>query len=273
MDSPRRLLRGAGLALAVLAPLTAPSAQARTFPGFNVSYAAPAGWRAAGRDGRADAWQGPNGSGLIAYAGSYSSGLLAVADGGAILRDLDEQTPTVLQAAGDRSMRGVPVTSMTVRVRGNDGRPMVLQFAARTSPHGTALGVLAMSAPADTQAARTAAEAVLASMTATAPVPDAEAARRLVGTWARQESNVRDGSGYVTEESWAFEAGGGFTHARSHTVSLPGAAVEPERSRERGRWQVIGGGLVVTTDEGRTTVAYTVDGRTVTINGSRFLRR
>ena len=56
-------------------------------------------------------------------------------------------------------------------------------------------------------------------------------------------------------------------------VPLPGAAVPPERTRQTGRWQVIGGGLVVHGQEGTTTLYLKQTGRVADIGGRRFLRR
>ena len=77
----------------------------------------------------------------------------------------------------------------------------------------------------------------------------------------------------MNEEGWEFAPHGNFVHTTTSSVSLPGAAVEPTRTRHTGRWEVMGGALVVRASDGVMTLSLKQVERRAEIGGRRFLRR
>jgi hypothetical protein len=254
-------------------PLTAQAT--RTITGFGMGYAPPAGWTIAGTDGRVEAWGRTGAAGaLVVYGGSYSSGEFAIADGGTVLQGVAIREPvTVLEPAARRTVRGVEAWTSAARVQTERGDVIILRILARPSGSGTMLGVVSMAAPADDAAFRDAAEQLLTTVRPGTPVADKAAAGALVGSWRRQESNMSSNGGYVNEEGWDLRADGTFVHWTANSVSLPGAAVEPTRTQQAGRWEIIGGALVISAPDGRMTLVCKQQGQVAMIGGSRFLRR
>jgi hypothetical protein len=270
------IARALALALLTHAPVALIAQSARTIPGFGMGYVPPAGWTLAGADGRVEAWGRTGASGaLIVYGGAYSRGDLAIADGFTVLQGvrLDEKASTLLEPPAARRVGGLDVWTTAARVRAESGETVILRILARQSGSGTMLGVVSLAAPAEDAAFRAAAERLVTTVRPGTPVTDKAAAGALAGAWRRQESNMSSTGGYVSEEGWDLAADGTFVHWTTSTVSLPGAAVEPTRTRNTGRWEVIGGALVVTAADGRITLPLRRQGREVYIAGSRFLKR
>jgi hypothetical protein len=273
MSRPARL---AWLALLSALPLSPLGAQpSRTIAGFGLGYTAPVGWTLAGADGRVEAWGRTGAAGaLVVFGGAYSSGEFAIADGATVLQGVSLKEPAaVLERPALRRVGAIDLWTTASRVQAASGEVVILRILARPAGNGTMLGVVSMAAPAADAEFRAAAERVLTTMRPGTVVPDRTAAAALAGSWRRQESNMSSSGGYVNEEGWDLAADGTFAHWTANTVSLPGAAVEPTRTRQTGRWEIIGGALVLTAPDGRMTVALRQQGREAFIAGTRFLKR
>jgi len=263
------------LCLAAVVPLTIGAQTARRIAGFGLSYTPPSGWTLAGADGRIEAWSraGTEGA-LIVYGGIYSAGQLAVADGSAMLQGAQVKEPaTVLEPLAQRRVGGVDVWTSAVRLQAQSGDVIILRILARPAGDETMLGVVTMAAPAADSMYRMAAEQLLGTVRPGTPVVDRPAITALTGAWRWQESNMSPTGGYTNEEGWDLAADGTFAHWTTSTVSLPGAAVEPTRTRQTGRWEVVGGALVVRASDGTMTLSLKQSGREAEIAGRRFLRR
>jgi hypothetical protein len=264
------------LALGPLLALVALVAQpTRRLPGFGMAYVPPSGWTLAGAEGRIEAWSRPAGDGaLIVYGGAYSSGPLALAGGASVLEgaQLGEAT-TVVEAPAQRTVNGVECWSTTVRAPAQSGESVIVRFLARPAGDGMMFGIVTVASPSADADVRAAAEALVRTVRADVATRDLPAERALVGAWRWQESTMSSTGGMVSEEGWDLSPDGTFEHRTASTVTLPGAAVPPERTRQTGRWQVIGGGLVVHGQEGTTTLYLKQTGRVADIGGRRFLRR
>jgi hypothetical protein len=249
---------------------------ARRLAGFALAYTAPAGWTLAGADGRMEAWRRGDGTdgALIVYGGVYSTGPLAIADGTALLQGAQFKEPaTVLEAPALRRVGAVELWTSAVRVQSQAGEVIVLRILARPTGTESMLGVVTMTTPAADTAYRLAAEQLLRSARGGTPVVDGAATAALAGNWRWQESSVSGNASYVNEEGWDLAADGRFVHWTTNTVSLPGAAVEPTRSRQIGRWEIVGGALVVRATDGVMTLSLKQTGREAEIAGRRFVRR
>lgn len=259
-----------------MAPLVLEAQATRRLAGFGLSYLAPAGWTLAGADGRMEAWSRAGGTdgALLVFGGVYSSGQLAIADGTAMLQGAQFREPaTVLEPLAQRRVGDVDMWTSAVRVQSTSGDVIILRMLARPTSNETMLGVVTMAAPAADSAYRAAAEQLLGTVRPGTPVVDRLASTALVGAWRFQESSMSSTGGYVNEEGWDLAADGTFVHWTTSTVSLPGAAVEPTRTRQTGRWEVVGGALVVRASDGTMTLSLKQQGRQADIGGRRFLRR
>jgi hypothetical protein len=258
-----------------LAPLALGAQASRRIAGFGIAYTAPSGWTLAGADGRVEAWgrAGSDGA-LIVYSGMYSNAQLAVADGAAMLSGAQFRgTPTILEPLAQRHVGGVNLWTSAMRVQTPSGDLVTLRLLARATDGETMLGVVTLAAPQADNAYRLAAEQVLSTVRPGTPVGDRAASTALAGAWRWQESNMSSTGGYVSEEGWDLAQDGTFVHWTTSTVSLAGAAVEPTRTRTTGRWEVMGGALVVRASDGTTTLSLKHRGREANIAGRRFLRR
>ncbi|MCE2899736.1 MAG: hypothetical protein ACK6DP_12990 [Gemmatimonas sp.] len=271
----RAALRFVTLAVS-LAPVALGAQTVRRIAGFDLAYTAPSGWTLAGTDGRMEAWSRGGGTdgALLVFGGMYSSGQLAIADGSAMLQGAQFKEPaTVLEPPALRRVGAVELWTSAVRVQSQTGDVIVLRMLARPAGAEAMLGVVTMATPAADSAYRVAAERLLGSVRGGTPTVDRPATTALAGAWRWQESNVSGTASYVNEEGWDLASDGTFVHWTASTVSLPGAAVEPTRTRQTGRWEVMGGALVVRAPDGVMTVSLRLQGRAAEIAGRRFVRR
>jgi hypothetical protein len=268
-------LRRIALAL-IFVPFALGAQSVRQLAGFELAYTAPAGFALAGADGRMEAWRRGDGTdgALIVYGGVYSTGQLAIADGTALLQGAQFKEPaTVIEAPVLRRVGAVELWTSAVRVQSQAGEVIVLRIMARPAGTESMLGVVTMATPAADPAYRVAAEQLLRTVRGGTPVVDGASGKALAGAWRWQESSVSGKASYVNEEGWDLAADGSFVHWTTNTVSLPGAAVEPTRSRQTGRWDVVGGALVVRATDGVMTLSVKQQGREAEIAGRRFVRR
>ena len=269
---PRRAMRRLLPAFVAILPVAVAAQQ--VVPGFNVSFSPPAGWTLAGQDGQAQAWSEPRqGLAMFTFAAAFSSLETALAEARPLLASVPQEGARVVEAPAMRRVGGVEAMTSTIQLPGADRRGYTIRLLARASAHGTVLVAIGMAPSSADAAARAAVEGVIASMRAAPPTDDPATARAITGAWGRQESNMSGNGGYVTEEGWQFAPDGRFRHVRTHTVSMPGASVEPTRTREEGQWRAIGGALVVTTGGVRTTIPLKPQGAVLLVNGVRFTRR
>lgn len=271
---PPRALRRLCLALC-LAPFALDAQATRRIAGFGLAYTAPSGWTLAGADGRVEAWSRSGSEGaLLVYGGMYSTAPFAIADGGALLQGAQfRDAPTVLEPLTQRRIGGVDLWSSAMRVHTPSGEVVIVRMLARPADNETMLGVVTMAAPPADSVFREAAQQLLGTLRSGTPVDDRAAITAVAGAWRWQESNMSANGGYVNEEGWDLAADGTFVHWTTSAVSLPGAAVEPTRTRQTGRWSVMGGALVVRATDGVTTLSLRQQGREANIAGRRFLRR
>jgi hypothetical protein len=262
------------------AALGAQSAASATIPGFNVTYTPPLEWQVGAQEGRAHVWVQPaSGSALFVFAGAFSPITLAFGDAGSVLEELPAQEPEMIEPLGERSFGERTGVSATFRARGADGTTIIVRIAAVSLAGVTTLGAVAL-VPADRHEARTAAfdalERSLATARAGTLATDQVLARTLSGTWHKQSgynSSGAGGGGFIDEERWTLAEDGRFTHVKSFTASVPGAAIAPSREEQSGTWRAIGGALVLEADGETVTVSVAPDGQTVQIAGARFIRR
>lgn len=270
----------ASLACGIAAFAATADAQTRaTVPGFNLSFTAPAELTRAGAEGRASAWQlAGSDVAIFVFAGAFHPLELAVGDAAQVLEQLPEQEPEVLTAYAEGTIGGRDGASVTVRARGQDGKRVVVRMAAVRVEGATTLTGIALvpdGQPGVRARAAAALDALLGSATATAPDDDASIRAQLVGTWRSQSgySSGGSGGGFVDETTWQFAADGSFTRRRNFTASLSGAAVEPTRETQQGRWRAIGGALVLEGEGQTLTIGLELSGRQATIGNERFLKQ
>lgn len=273
-----RTLAGIGLGLVSLAGAAAAQTRA-TVPGFNLSFTAPAELTRAGAEGRASAWQlAGSDVAIFVFAGAFNPIELAVGDAAQVLEQLPEQDPEVLTAYAEGAIGGRAGASVTVRARGQDGQRVIVRMAAVRVEGSTTLTGIALipdGQPGVRARAAAALDALLGSATASAPEDDASIRAQLIGTWRGQSgySSGGSGGGFVDETTWQFAADGSFTRRRNIAVSLPGAAVEPTRETQQGRWRAIGGALVLEGEGQTLTIGLELAGREATIGNERFLKQ
>jgi hypothetical protein len=272
-------LVASGVLLAT-ATLSAQGASPVTIPGFNVTYTPPAGWDIGAQEGRAHVWVHPaSGSALFVFAGAFSPVTLAFGDAGAVLEELPEQEPEIVEQLGERAFGERTGVSASFRARGADGTTIIVRIAAVSLSGVTTLGSVAI-VPADRHEARTAAfdalERALSTAQAGAITTDQVLTRSLSGTWHKQSgynSSSSGGGGFIDEERWTLGEDGAFTHVKTFTASVPGAAIAPSREEQTGRWRAIGGALVLEAQGETVTVSITPDGQAMQIAGARYIRR
>lgn len=260
--------------------LGAQSVRSASVPGFNVTYTPPLEWQVGAQEGRAHVWVQPaSGSALFVFAGAFSPLTLAFGDAGSVLEELPEQEPEMIEPLAERPFGERTGVSATFRARGADGTNIIVRIAAVTLGGVTTLGAVAL-VPADRHEARTAAfdalERALASAHAGTSATDQVLTRTLSGTWHKQSgynSSGAGGGGFIDEERWTLGEDGRFTHVKTFTASVPGAAIAPSREEQSGTWRAIGGALVLEAEGETVTVSVAPDGRTVQIAGARYIRR
>lgn len=270
----------AGGALFVAAALGAQTASPVTIPGFNVTYTPPAGWDIGAQEGRAHVWVHPaSGSALFVFAGAFSPITLAFGDAGSVLDELPEQEPEIIDQLAERRFGERDGVSASFRARGADGTTIIVRIAAVSLGGTTTLGGVAL-VPADRHEARTATfdalERALTSARAGTLATDQALTRTLSGTWHKQSgynSSGAGGGGFIDEERWTLSDDGVFTHVKTFTASVPGAAIAPTREEQSGRWRAIGGALVLEAEGESVTVSVMPDGQAMQIAGARYIRR
>ena len=276
----RILPLAAGGALLVAATLGAQTVSPVTIPGFNVTYTPPAGWDIGAQEGRAHVWVHPaSGSALFVFAGAFSPITHAFGDAGSVLEELPEQEPEMVDQLAERPFGERVGVNASFRARGADGTTIIVRIAAVTIGGTTTLGAVVL-VPADRHEARTAAfdalEQSLTSARAGTLATDQVLTRTLSGTWHKQSgysSSGAGGGGFIDEEHWTLSEDGRFTHVKTFTASVPGAAIAPSREEQSGTWRAIGGALVLEADGETVTVRVTPDGQAVQIAGARYIRR
>jgi hypothetical protein len=271
------LLGGGGvlLAAAVLGAQTP-----ATIPGFNVTYTPPVAWEVGAQEGRAHVWvHQASGSALFVFGGAFSPLTLAFGDAGSVLEQLPEQEPEMVEPLAERAFGERSGVSATFRARGADGTAIIVRIAAVSLGGVTTLGAVAL-VPADRHEARTAAfdalDRALISASAAATSTDPVLTRTLSGTWLKQSSYSSSGAGgggFTDEERWVLAEDGRFTHLKTFTASVPGAAIAPTREEQTGTWRAVGGALVLAAEGETVTVSVTPDGQTMQIGAARYVRR
>lgn len=267
-------------ALALATTLGAQTTAPITIPGFNTTYSPPVGWDIGAQEGRAHVWVHPaSGSALFVFAGAFSPVTLAFGDAGSVLDELPEQEPEIVDQLGERAFGDRTGVSATFRARGADGTTIIVRIAAVPLSGVTTLGGVAI-VPADRHEARLAAfdalERALSTARAGTLATDQVLTRTLSGTWHKQSgysSSSAGGGGFIDEERWTLSEDGAFTHVKTFTASVPGAAIAPSREEQSGRWRAIGGALVLEAEGETVTVSVTPDGQAMQISGARYIRR
>jgi hypothetical protein len=252
-----------------------------TFPGWNITYQVPSGWRVAQAAGRVHTLASSSSAGVIFVgAGAYRTPDEALVDLSAFFQALGvtatpDAPPTATTIAGLRS------TLITYRAQDQMGRVVQSRFIAMLTPHGSGVNLLAMTTPDQFETLRSTLEQVAGSVRASAPTVNQQAMAALAGSWMHyagpsNSSVISGSSSHSHEEVVAFDGRGQYQwrSESSVSVSVPsGGAGRATSDSDHGTYTVIGSTLIMTGTKGRLAFDYVSDGRRIEAGGKTFLRQ
>lgn len=275
-----RLLVPAALLALPLAIIGTASAQS-SFPGWNVRYDVPAGWRIAQAVGRVHTLASNTDAGVMFIApGPYGSPAEAVEDLSKFYQSLGLTAMPVEQPTTS-TIGGLPATLITYSSQDQYGRVVQARFITLMTPHGTGVNLLAMTTPQQFDALRATLERMAATVRVAAPVVDQQAMAALAGKWVyysgpSNSTIIRGGSSYSHEETVVFDGRGAFQYQTESSVNVTvpsGGAGSATAGGDQGTYAVIGSTIIMTSQKGRAAFDYVLQGHQLMAAGKTYLRQ
>ena len=268
---------------AVFLVSTATQAQEAQFPGWNIEYTMPHGWRPGQDLGRVKTLVSNSEAGGIFLApGLYSNFNEIIADitrfyqaMGLVAQPVEQPTQTTI--AGLQAMTSLYVSQDRM------GQMVQSRIVAMLTPHGTGFVVLGMTTPQQMSQLRQRVDQLAASVRAQPPVVNQEAVVALRGRWMFYEGRTggvtrpSGGSARSVEEYVTFDSQGQFQWQSSASVSATGSlgggtAGAASSNSDRGTYTVIGNTLVIKGQQGQQAFQLQILGDRIISDGRTYLR-
>lgn len=265
----------------LLLPAALPAQQARErLPGWNASFAVPAGWRVLQNSGRAAALTDSLESGAIFVAAGF---LVTAADAADELRAMFEDLhydATPVRAPADTTIAGRRAWVAHHRGAGRAG-PVETRAAVVFTSHGTGVTVLGLAGADRSGAIATVVARVAASVEAAAPTTNTAWIASLEGHWqyVPPASAAKDSSaaGTAVIDEWLEFDGRERFFWRSRTivaVHVPGTTpLTAASASDSGSYSVVGNTLVLRGQGRRRALDIRLTGDRLGLGGRAFQRK
>lgn len=270
--------------------MSAPAATPNASPGtalaeWNVTYRLPAGWRVGQSLGRLQMIVSNTDAGMIFLApGLYTTPQEAMADLSAFYQQMQMQGYPIEQPVMG-TIAGLRSVSATYASADQMGRAVHGRYVALLTPHGTGIGLLAMTTPDKMPTLRATLDGIAASVKAGPPTVNQQAVAALAGQWVLYNgqstpgTRVSPGTSNSHEETLYFDGRGNYRWSSSTQVMVTpggsggGMAGGATSDGDQGAYLVIGNTLVFKGTKGQLAVGFQLGNGELLAGGKRYLRQ